>query len=116
MNKQLREQVIHDARERIDTAKSYLAEFADKIKQSPAHTLYWGEQAFQQAALVEVMENCVNLIERGDSLEKVKDYFYRCAYSTALTNSRSTSACSDLLNRYRGVAFVRTVDFVSSYL
>ena len=116
MSKQLQERVIRDAKDRIRTAKSYLAEFADKIKQSPAHTLYWGEQAFQQAATVDVMENCVTLLERGDSLEKVRDYFYRSAYSTALTNGRSTSACSDLLDRYRGMACVRAVDFVGSYL
>ncbi len=116
MNKMLRETVLRDAKEVVNSSKKYLSEFAGKLQNMPAHTLYWGDQAFQQAATLEVMEICIGMIESGSSLEQVRDYCYRAAYATALTNTRSTSACADLIDRFRGAAYARAVDFMASYI
>jgi len=89
----------------IDSGQKMVDEFREKLGEHPAYALEWAHKVYRSVAQAQVAENLKAFIEHNEDFDELLAYVTREAIRRAKYPERSTSICSNLLDRDSAAAW-----------
>ena len=102
-------EVVEYIRNSVDTANTYIADFANTLVSDPSHALAWSKNTFMYAAESEVRSRVLKQLDRmlqdgwtiGTAFSAVKNRLLADILNSASYPESSTSQADNMMNRYR---------------
>lgn len=104
------------AQSQIIRANEKLAKFAKDMAKDPVGALAWADATFESAGKSRRYTELLGMLDKGTDLKFIEQHFHDVAMRYSRMPSRSTSACSNLMEQFDAFAAADVYDTVHGVL